>query len=245
MSSFVANVGSRRRENLLLRNFLNYGTLSSNSQLPNIRYEKLKIISAILLILMAATLAGCLSKQTYRVYERLTLHFQTPHGPTTASGVGVKKYRYYPERLPLTNTELTSSFVGEAIVIDLGPERTTFALIPRGTGHVVAYGAFDAEYDKNPAATLEALAQTPGLFSIRSVPKRFWPQLVVFEDPLDPLSVRRVERDDIFPEKDGAYALTGVEIEILDETPTTQKILGILPWLTTLQSWGLMPEGAE
>ncbi len=109
---------------------------------------------------MVATLAGCLPKQTYRVYERLTLHFQTPDGPTTAFGVGVKTYRYYSERLPLTNTELTSSFGGEAIVIDFGPERTTFALIPRGIGHVVAYGAFDAEYDKDPAATLEALAQT-------------------------------------------------------------------------------------
>ena len=204
--------------------------------MSNGRYEELKITSVFLLILMAATLAGCLPKQTYRVYERLILHFQTPHGPTTASGVGVKTYRYYPERLPLTNTELTSSFGGEAIVIDFGPERKTFALIPRGTCHVVAYGAFDAEYDKDPAATLEALAQTPDLFSVRSVPKKFWPQLVVFEDPLNPLIVRRAKLSDIFPQAEPGYALTGVEIEILDETPTTQKIVDILPWLTTLQT---------
>ncbi|MGH1454323.1 MAG: hypothetical protein ACRBBV_14250 [Paracoccaceae bacterium] len=196
----------------------------------------MKLASVSLLILAMAIFAGCSPKQKYRVYERLILHFDTPHGPTTASGVGVKTYRYYPDRLPLTNTRMTSSFEGEAIVIDFGSERIAFAVIARGIGQVVGYGAFDADYDKDPTALLEALAQTPDLFSIHSVPKRFWPQLVVFEDPLDPLSVRRAERHDIFPADGGAYALTGVEIEILDTTPTTKKIASILPWLSTVQS---------
>jgi len=68
------------------------------------------------------------------------------------------------------------------------------------------------------------------------VPRNHWPQLVIFDDLSDPLSVRRGDRDNLFPDTNERYALLSADIEILPETPVTRKVAGLLPWLKTVET---------
>ncbi|MBD3665801.1 hypothetical protein [Sulfitobacter aestuariivivens] len=195
----------------------------------------MKFFKLFLLAIAGTLLVACESKPEYLVYERLILHFETPDGLKTASGVARKRYVYHPKDLPLTNTRITTSIVGEAILIDLGPGLHVVALLKRVDYNSVGYGAFNKDFDRNPTEILKALTQTPEKFSVRSVPTRSWPQLVVFEDLSEPTSVRRADRQDIFPGQEGVYALSSVEIQVLKKTPITRVISDAMPWLQSLE----------
>lgn len=179
--------------------------------------------------------SSCVSDPTYTVYERLVIRFQTPVGVKAADRIARQDYRYHPDGLFMTNTRMTAHVEGEALVADLGQSLLVFALLKQVVDKV-GYGAFDAEYEQNPRALLKAMSQSPEDFTPRPVPRNHWPQLVTFGDLSDPLSVRRGDRDDLFPDTNERYALLSADIEILPETAVTRKVAGLLPWLKTVET---------
>ena len=180
-------------------------------------------------------LSACVSDPTYTVFERLVIRFQTPVGVKTADRIARHDYRYHPDGLFMTNTRMTTHIEGEALVADLGQSRLVFALLKQVVDKV-GYGAFESEYAQDPRALLDAMSQAPEDFAPRPVPRNHWPQLVIFDDLSDPLSVRRGDRDNLFPDTNERYALLSADIEILPETPVTRKVAGLLPWLKTVET---------
>nr|WP_145959098.1 hypothetical protein [Rhizobium sp. ACO-34A] len=131
-----------------------------------------------------------------------------------------------------TRGNISTGFSGEAVALQVSPGKYLFAVL-EGYGYETAWSAFLPARTKprNRAETGEAYSQLQYTRTTRVLPPDLYPLLVTFDDVSDPLSLKRVERDDLISAFGEGYSLKSVELTITDEPVTEGVVQKILPWL--------------
>jgi hypothetical protein len=124
-----------------------------------------------------------------------------------------------------------SGYKGEATVVDLGRRGQLFALIGEETNYIAQYTLYDdLGYDRGDyERLLPAIMRFRGT---KDVPRDRYPLLVIFTDPNDPRTVRKVDPNDLFATFGPGISLSRVTLEIADEATTSGKVETLLPWLS-------------
>ncbi|WP_298808858.1 hypothetical protein [uncultured Sphingomonas sp.] len=205
----------------------------------------LRVVGACLALLASLVFAGCTlgyeQLPTYRY--RLTVEVATPEGVRSGSGViEVHTWQAGSQTIPSPGAIRTREN-GEAIVIDLGPQGTVFALMRAGNfmdwpGSVARSLIPPVKGDTYKVRRAEIAAIT-AIRGVREVPPTFasgsnqlqnWPDLVRFADRSRPETIRWIgplPNGRIHPSQ---MAIRRVTFEIVD-TPVTRRINRQLPWL--------------
>jgi hypothetical protein len=169
------------------------------------------------------TLSGCGERHNLRY--KMTVEVETPQG--VKSGFAVREVQsYIPPNIPMLGEDRGGiKLRGEAVVVDIAPGQTLFALLAGGDGDV-DYGA--------------RIADRSGLWNIKSaMPKgasiTLWPDapktdglartnplpmLVTFKDLRDPTSVKRVDPDDLAASFGTGYRLKSITVQVTDAPVT-------------------------
>ncbi len=208
----------------------------------------------------ALLLTGCVRRLPTLRY-RLVVEVQTPYGVRTGSSVlevtTVDQGAGFPG--PEAGG-VRRGLRGQAVVIGTEPGRYVFALLRKGYLNDYAgslpvalfrplVGSGDHPIQPNDDAPRDYLPydrfharmladrhvwDVPRTMpsSDRRIEKELWPDLVRFEDPADPTSVRRVDPGDA--------SIRRVTLQIVDR-PVTEGITAILPWLTGSSDRLLVP----
>ncbi|TFV37995.1 hypothetical protein E4K66_16295 [Bradyrhizobium frederickii] len=196
-----------------------------------------KRLAALCVLMSALTGCGSLSET---IRYRLTVNVDVDGRLVSGSGViQVKQSDMRPVFGSMGGAG--SEISGEAVMVDLGPRGTLFALL-RGpkTGfgdlggpawmlfHVFA-DLLKGEIDPLPKVRL-LVERRPH----RVLPLDVIPMLVHFRDPNDPKSVVQVDPANLRATFDADVALREVTIEVTDD-PITRAVETKLPWLKTIQ----------
>lgn len=184
-----------------------------------------------LVLPLLVALSGCSQKWSW--HQRLTLVVETPSGAISASSVTRRSLRFTDGWfVPPQARGATSSYSGEAVVLEVAPGRYLFALLGAPNPFEVFFpGAAPVEV----APQLEALRET------RAVPRRQYPTLVTFADVADPTTVARVDPDNLAASFGPGVALRGMTLEITDAPVTGGVVEGVLGWLGPYPEPRLMP----
>lgn len=189
----------------------------------------------------ALLLVACAEKTfEYEWNQRVTVVVQTPDGEVARSGV-IRAYYHFGQRGGGAN-HTWRTLAGEYPAINLGDRRYLVAVM----GAVVTSDTDNVVLSR---AGKHALALTPrnserpysivdwvrGLRDVRrdaptSLPDGA-PLFVTFDDPDDPLTVRRVDRDEFETVFGPGYRLKSVTIELTDDPVTEGVMRRVFPWL--------------
>jgi hypothetical protein len=130
---------------------------------------------------------------------RLTLEAVVDGEPKTGSSV----IEVIFSKQPKIRSELTTSYRGEAVVLDLGSRGTLFALLKAGSDsrsipETIVFRAFDFPGGIFPSGSVEdGFRQIRQLSGKRELPLTSLPMLVRFRDLNDPMTVEQVDPRDI------------------------------------------------
>lgn len=190
----------------------------------------------ILLVLGLAsfvTFRALFGGQTVSWHQRLTITVETPSGEVSGASVTEMVATSLPKTLPDAGV-VDAQLYGEAVVVEVLPNRYLFALLGGGLGWA------QAAYDKNQVGSVFEenmrfiVAQKGG--PALPVPEESWPLLVTFDDVSDPRTVRQVEPDDLAASFGPGVRLKAVTLEITDDPVTEERVEALLGWL------GIYPE---
>jgi hypothetical protein len=214
----------------------------------------------------AAALPGCgaFGRDLPDYRYRLTVEVETPEGLKTGSSViEVRTALADKALLPDANT-LDIQFTGEAAAVDLGSRGVLFALLRSDTNPGWAGGAMElvtphpgegAGADRYARWHARMVANT-GLHELpRNSPSRHrkfdppikpgdppsdYPMLVRFRNMADPMSVEKVDPDDLTASFGKGVKLKRITVQLTDDAVTTgiEKRLG---WLAASADGGLDP----
>jgi hypothetical protein len=171
---------------------------------------------------------------TYTWNQKLTLTVETPQGEVSGSGVVRVAWNDSPDLLP-DAPHWHSKVRGEATVVDLGDGKYLFALI----GGAERLGLRVFHERRLPQDTdglgpiIEMIATQRGGVA-RPVPPETMPLLVTFTDIADPMTVARVDPDDLAASFGPGYSLKSVTLEITGEPVTKGDVEKVLHWLEAL-----------
>lgn len=166
----------------------------------------------------------------YHWRNKITVEVQTPDGLVSGSSVHditVKKgLRSVGGRVPKSNMKL----VGEAVVVELPNDQYLFALLKPANNRVGAQNVGDIL--TRIAAPNEGARTHPGLEisdhqpvgAAFTVPERYYPLLVSFDNINDPQTVKQVDPNNLVAIFGGGYALKSITLEITDEPVTNGKV---------------------
>lgn len=174
--------------------------------------------------------------QAGRVYRyKLTIEADTPAG--MRRGSVVREIGWQPMWTPTPEAHAERAWQrGEAAVLDLPNGKAVFLLLdrePKDTilagfhatyGLELGYGAMLEAADKSRAASMFAASD---VLRTNHLPV---PQLVTFDDPSRPETVRAVDPDHMGASFGEAYTLRRLTIEVTDDA-VTESIGHRLPWL--------------
>jgi hypothetical protein len=186
------------------------------------------------LSLVGLALSSCERDTSWR--QRLTIVIETPTGVVSGSTVTeVVKTETSGFLVPPEARGVRSSVTGEAIAIEIAPERWLFALLSgsgdekREATHWVypAYKLSDAESYSHAMSIVKAQPYDAPV----PMPPEGWPIMVTFADITQPQTVRQVDPTDLARHFGEGVMVSAVTIEIT-ESPITIGILDqLLPWL--------------
>ncbi len=175
-------------------------------------------------------------EQGSRVYRyKLTIEADTPAGIRRGSVVREIGWQGMWAPTPEAHAERVWQR-GEAAVLDLPNGKAVFLLLdrePKDTiqagfhatyGFTLGCGTMLAAADKNRSVFVFAPSH---VLRTNHLPV---PQLVTFDDPTRPETVRAVDPDDLAASFGEAYALRRLTIEVTDDA-VTESIENRLPWL--------------
>lgn len=192
-----------------------------------------KIIAALVLIFIIAPIAYCqLTKPTYRWHQKLTISITTPDGARSGSSVTAVKTTF-----DQIGKRWHSGIKGEAVVVDLPDETYLFGLLSaeRRSCHMCKIAQLilkGRRESQNDEALLEDIAAGRGRADGRiTVPEKFYPLLVTFDDLSDPASVKEVDPNDLSATFGPGYSLKSITLEITNAPVTTGKVEQVLPCL--------------
>jgi hypothetical protein len=200
------------------------------------------IFAAFVAIILVAYIAVFNTTIRYR----LTLEASADGVPKTGSGV--IQVNYSKNNDPISRAEFSTSVRGEAVVLDLGPRGTLFALLKGGTDsrsvpEYIVLRAFDFPGGAFPGPITKGLSQVQHLSGKRELPLASLPLLVRFRDPNNPMTVEKVDPLDLEKSFGPGAKLNRATLEIvssgvwpfnwlgLSGEPITNSIEQRLPWL--------------
>jgi hypothetical protein len=207
----------------------------------------------ILLLAVAFALIGCKSSISW--HQKLTIVVETPAGE--ARGASVTRIEKVSNKgsLVLPEARGTRSYsFGEAVVVEVMPGKWLFALLEgeggTGAGHWV-YAAYDltAAIAPNGYPSFEAAMEKLGAQPMNvpvPVPLDGLPLLVTFTDITDPMTVQRVDPENLAASFGPGVRLKAVTLEITEEPVTVGKVVEVLGWwndpyYTTNPIWASLP----
>lgn len=203
----------------------------------------LRVLVALALCL---TLSGCdlFDFHDWEWRQKLTVSVMTPEGLKTASSVAEGSWSMAPTWFKIGDSgggPGLGSLRGEAVVLELEPQRYMFALQD--------YSAMTAVYtiagpDFRPGMRQDYIAVLDRMESIRdsrTLAPKHYPLLVTFDDINEPASVRRVDPSNLSASFGPGYRLNAVTLSITDEPVTEGVVQKVLGWLTTYPEQGLSP----
>lgn len=202
-----------------------------------------------------ALLAGCGLVKSYRPFRyRLTVEVDTPQGLRTGSSV----IEVTAGEVGTTLGGASASARGEAVAVDIAPDRTLFVLLRSEASSAWAAGIMsgvtpkpdDPSLSPNDrfAAHIEAVRAN---WKLNIVPRWFppvrgigepvtgYPIMVRFRDTRDPKTVERVDPDNMPASFGSGVTLRRLTVQLTDD-PVTTGLEKRLPWLPN-QKLALVP----
>ncbi|MDP3703415.1 MAG: hypothetical protein Q8R78_03420 [Candidatus Omnitrophota bacterium] len=178
----------------------------------------MKRLGILLALIVGAVVIYNLAFPSVTVRYRLTLEAQEDGEPKTGSGVievTYSKQSRFAGQAPGIETSR-----GEAVVLDLGPRGTLFALLKadtdsRSTPETIVLRAFNFPGGVLPGPIDEGLRQLQRLSGKRELPLTSLPLLVRFRDLNDPKTVERVDPLDIGKSFGAGAKLVRATLEIV------------------------------
>jgi hypothetical protein len=201
----------------------------------------LGLLTAFVIVVFAAYIAVFNTAVRYR----LTLEAEIDGEPRTGSGV--IQVTYSKNNDPISRAEYSTGVRGEAVVLDLGPRGTLFALLKGSTDNgsgaeYIVLRAFDFP-GGFPRPIASGLNQVRHLSGKRELPLTSLPLLVRFRDPNNPMTIEKVDPLNIENSFGPTTKLNRATLEIVSSgiwpfnllgisgEPITNNIEQRLPWL--------------
>jgi len=152
------------------------------------------------------------------VRYRLTLEAEVDGELKTGSGV--IEITYSKNNDPISTAGFTTGIRGEAVVLDLGPRGTLFALLTgdkdsRSGPEYILFRAFGFPDGASASANTSGLSKIRNLYGKVDLPLTSLPLLVRFRDLEDPKTVERVDPLDLEKSFGGGAKLVRAAIEIV------------------------------
>jgi hypothetical protein len=187
-----------------------------------------KTVGLLSILAMGVGLAGCQERYEWR--QKMTVIVDTPYGERSGSSVTEVVAHY--GQLPLSASEVSYELHGEAVVVEISPNHFLFALL----GEDLKLLAARVWKDALPALTRDWLPKINSINSIRDVPKNYYPLLVTFDNNDNPLSIQRVQPDNLDQQFGRGTSLKSIRLEITREPVTAGRVQYILKWLQSIGS---------
>jgi len=152
------------------------------------------------------------------VRYRLTLQAEVDGEPK--SGSGVIEVTYSKNNDPISQAQFSIDVRGEAVILDLGPRGTLFALLKADTDsrsgpEFMVLRAFNFPGGALPSPVASGLQQVRHLSGKRELALTSLPLLVRFRDPNDPKTVERVDPLDLETGFGAGVKLVHADLEIV------------------------------
>lgn len=177
---------------------------------------------------------------------RLTLEAEVEGVPKTGSGV--IEVTYSKNNDPISSAEFSIGIRGEAVVVDLGPRGTLFALLKGDTDsrsgpEYIVLRAFNFPGGAFPSPVTDGLRQIQRLSGKRELPLTSLPMLVRFRDFGNPMTIEKVDPYDLGRSFGPGVKLNRATLEIvssgiwplnrlgLSGKSVTNQLQQKLPWL--------------
>ena len=210
------------------------------------------VLLVMLLLVGCGRMMGCSSFE-YERNQRLTVTVETPDGEVTGSGV-VRSY-YFHGQTPYDVSSVWRTLAGEYPVLDLGERRYLVAVMGAGitsdTDQVFTS-------TRRPGNGALVFAERPDNRSMvdwvrglrwarrnRPRPVNSPPLFVTFDDPDDPLTVRRVDVDEVEAVFGPGHRIASITIELTRDAPTEGAMREAFPWMNDLSRRGVLLDGQK
>jgi hypothetical protein len=175
-------------------------------------------------------LAGCRDRHVWA--QEMTVTVLTPRGVVTGSSV-VRVTALVGQQM-LSGNEVDYDLTGEAVVVDIAPDRFVFATLD-APGVEIAEMYHRAGRERFAGRKrAEWLAEMPAQRGAVQVPPDLYPTFITFRDLDDPGTAEIVAPDAFAAVFGPGYSLVGVTLEVTDKAATTGRISRILTWLPEL-----------
>lgn len=164
---------------------------------------------------------------SYEWRQKITVDVDTPQGPVSASSVAEIAWWGIPKILPDASPR-DWSVKAEAVVLPLPNGRYLFALV--GSAHLIARAVlFDPPYEGDPyLGPASRMRRFEG--QVHDIQPENYPLLVTFDDVSDPMTVKRVDPDDLAASFGPGVTLKRITLEITDEPVTEGEVEDVLQW---------------
>jgi hypothetical protein len=153
---------------------------------------------------------------------KITINVQTPDGIKSGSAVREVSNSFTDIGAGLPEATNKPDIQGEAVIVDLGEKGKLYGLINSGS-HKELSTVFPYTKAEGIADEIRHYKNLPVGKTGELTDKRYWPQMVTFEDLLDPMCVQAVNKEDISETFGEGYAIDSIMIEVTDK-PVTHKI---------------------
>lgn len=193
------------------------------------------------LLVLAGYGYGLLGEERYRY--KMTVEVNTPDGVKTGYAVREISIRT-PPPIPMLGEHRTGFGVrGEAVVVEISPDKILFALVSGADGQY-EFGGRDVSFlfDELAPNSTDAIIK---LWPVKPVTRRPkldnpLPALVTFKDLRDPMSLTRLDANDLASAFGDGVALKEVTIQRTD-APVTDEIEKRINWLDDLERYRTDP----
>lgn len=176
------------------------------------------------LLAMGAAGWQALGFKNWEWHQKLSLVVQTPSGIVTGGSVVTIKAGTTPKWLPGEGAGgMGSETIGEASFVEVAPGKYLFALLGNELDRTLSIFLPEIADTKDKAAQLETLRD------MQDVPRTKYPILVTFADLTDPMTVRKVDPDDLAASFGPGMILNRITLEITDAPITEGKVESIIP----------------
>jgi hypothetical protein len=214
------------------------------------------LIIGVLALLSFVAFRGCFGGASTSWNQRLTLVVETPEGEARGSvvqridweGTGALGKALFSG---VDSSSTSVRVTGEALAIEVMPDRWLFALLKGGKGWQGEPGlnagyaiGVPLGYFARSAEAVAAILDFPKDSPIELGPEAR-PMLVTFDDFTKPETVRRVNPADLAAVFGEGVRLKAVTLEITDEAVTEGRVAGVLGWLGPYPEPALGPWNGE
>lgn len=196
----------------------------------------------------AALLSGCglFGNPVYRF--KMTVEVETPDGLKRGASVyAVSATNYSPTIFPEARGR-SREVVGEAVAVEVSPDKTLFALMKtvNGAGDdnlaYLSMVTLDPAYKNDWVESAQRISSGDGIRSPVDVAEGDYPLLVTFTDIDDPRSVQRVDPANLAASFGPGIRLKRITVEVTDDDVTT-GFEKQLRWLERVDNYNFQKDG--